>query len=358
MIQRLPRPVGRSEALGLVLLCTAALASCASGAGEGMLADAGGGGPRDLGAMDAAPRDAASDAAPPIDLGPADPCAGVVCMGFEFCARGACVPYGACTPAGGCPDPELVCRARYCVPRTADIDGDGVAAEADCDETNPAIAPGVPDVCNGTDDDCSGGTDDAPPGVLCPPGMGECISGMCGCPPGQFDLDAVPDNGCECAGIPGDGIAADCGGAQDLGDLADTGQTQLVSGNALPATREVWYRFRGVDTPDSSCDALHVRVQFAMNPDSAFEFTVFRGGCGMVPMGCADQGYQDFTFFTDFLSGTGPGSTGECPCTTSPQPGANVCGDQTADYFVRVRRKAGAPLSCAGYTLELSNGVY
>jgi hypothetical protein len=35
-----------------------------------------------------------------------------------------------------------------------------------------------------------------------------------------------------------------------------------------------------------------------------------------------------------------------------------VCGDQTADYFVRVRRKAGAPLSCAGYTLELSNGVY
>ncbi len=349
----------RRGALGLLVAALTGLAACASGAGDG--GDAGGA-PRDMALAEGGPRDAsrdaADDAASPVDMGPADPCRGVVCMGFEVCERGTCVPYDACTPAGGCPDPADLCRARYCVPRDRDIDGDGVTAATDCDETNPAIAPGRPEVCNALDDDCSGGTDDAAPSVLCAPGEGICLSGACGCPPGQFDLDARADTGCECAAVPADGVAADCAGAQDLGELADTGQMQLVTGNALPAAREVWYRFRGVDTADTSCDALHVRVQFLMNPDSAFEFTVFRGGCGVLPMGCADTGYQDFSFFTDFLSGTGPGSTGECPCAPSPVPGANVCGDQSADYFVRVRRKPSAPLACAGYIVELSNGVY
>ena len=328
------------------------IAACASGAGSE--SDAGGTPRRDLGPHDGAVRDGTVATDMPLT----GPCATLVCMAFEYCDRGACHAYPSCTPAGGCAAATDICRNRYCVPRTSDVDGDGVTAETDCDETNPMIAPGVPDTCNGLDDDCSGAPDDAAPSVLCPAGMGQCLAGVCGCPPGRFDLDANPGNGCECLAEPTPAAGAECATPVELGDIADTGQTQTVTGNVLPSTRAAWYHFRGVDTPDTSCDALHVRVQFLTNPDSGFEFTVFRGGCATLPDGCADQGYQDFSFATDFLAGTGPGSSGECGCSETPTPDANLCGDETADYYVRVRRVAGTPVTCASYTVELSNGVY
>ena len=37
-----------------------------------------------------------------------------------------------------------------------DADGDGFDTESDCDDTNPAVHPGAPEVCNGVDDDCDG----------------------------------------------------------------------------------------------------------------------------------------------------------------------------------------------------------
>ncbi len=339
----------RAAVLSSVVLLLS-LAACASGVGGE--ADAATPPARDLGPRDGAVRDGRV----PTDMSGGDLCVGIVCMAFEYCDRGSCRNYGPCTPAGGCAAASDVCRNRYCVPRASDVDGDGVTADTDCDETNAMIAPGVPDTCNGLDDDCSGTPDDGAPRVLCPAGRGECLAGVCGCPPGRFDLDANPDNGCECAGEPADRVGSSCAAPQDLGDIADTPQTQTVSGNALPVGREVWYHFRGVDSADTSCDALHVRVQFLTNPDSSFEFTVFRGACGTLPEGCTDTGYQDFSFSTDFS--TGAGSTGECPCTVTPTAGANVCGDETADYYVRVRRVAGVPVTCASYSLELSNGVY
>jgi beta-lactamase superfamily II metal-dependent hydrolase len=65
----------------------------------------------------------------------------------------------------------------------ADADGDGfgdlaatqvacaapvgyVADASDCDDTNPAVHPGAPEVCNGVDDDCDGLTDGADPGIM------------------------------------------------------------------------------------------------------------------------------------------------------------------------------------------------
>jgi hypothetical protein len=77
--------------------------------------------------------------------------------------------------------------ARYCVPACLapttwyqDLDADGYGTSAvtqvsctwpqgfaalagDCDDSNPAIHPGVPDVCNGLDDDCNGAVDDGAP---------------------------------------------------------------------------------------------------------------------------------------------------------------------------------------------------
>ena len=342
-------------ALPWCVVLVVSVAACAAGASDDPDA---GGGSTDIGRRDQGVRDMQRDA-PPRDMPVGDLCLGTLCVGFEYCDRGSCVPFDPCTPAGGCPESTDVCRNRYCVPGDRDIDGDGVTAATDCDETNAMIAPGRPDVCNTIDDDCSGTVDDAAPAILCAPGTGQCLSGVCGCPPGQFDLDSLPDNGCECAAVPGDGSGTGCGTPIDLGALVDSGQMQMVSGNGLPAGRDTWYRFRGVDAADTSCDALHVRVQFVTNPDAAFEFTVFRGTCATLPDGCTDSGYRVFSFSTDFTMGSGASMTGECPCTSTPVDGANICGDQTADYFVRVRRTVGGPaLSCMSYTLELSNGVY
>ncbi|MCB9665091.1 MAG: PD40 domain-containing protein [Alphaproteobacteria bacterium] len=41
-------------------------------------------------------------------------------------------------------------------PPQRDADGDGVAAPADCDDTNPLVRPGATERCNDADDDCDG----------------------------------------------------------------------------------------------------------------------------------------------------------------------------------------------------------
>src|SRR6185436_10354702 len=46
-------------------------------------------------------------------------------------------------------------------PAQTDADADGFGAACDCDDANPAIHPGAPDViCNGVDDNCTGGADE------------------------------------------------------------------------------------------------------------------------------------------------------------------------------------------------------
>lgn len=45
-------------------------------------------------------------------------------------------------------------------PIPEDVDGDGFAAEDDCDDTNPAVFPGASEVCDGLDDNCDGIADE------------------------------------------------------------------------------------------------------------------------------------------------------------------------------------------------------
>jgi hypothetical protein len=68
----------------------------------------------------------------------------------------------------------------------------GILQGGDCDDTNPSINPGVPEICNGVDDDCDGSVDD---------GLGPILGNISGpavqCIPlitGQaaFSLPAVP----------------------------------------------------------------------------------------------------------------------------------------------------------------------
>jgi hypothetical protein len=51
-------------------------------------------------------------------------------------------------------------------PNEADADSDGYSVcTGDCNETSPAVHPGAPDVCNGVDDNCNGLIDEDPAGT-------------------------------------------------------------------------------------------------------------------------------------------------------------------------------------------------
>lgn len=344
----------RVEVLALMSLALSA-ASCADGRYDpNEFRD---GGPRDARVMDVG--DARVQDARRADSGPVL-CGGVRCMMWQFCdATNVCRDYPACTAGSTCPAAGTFCREGRCVPGDVDIDGDGVTAATDCNEMNAMVYPGAAEQCNNADDNCNMRIDDGDPAAMCTMSAagGTCTAGVCGCPAGTFDIDRMMP-GCECAAIPAVTQGVDCLTAINVGNVSDTGQMMMVTGNAMPMDRAVWYRFQGVDAPDSTCDNLHVRVQFRTNPGDQFEFTVFRGECNMA--GCADSGFTDYSWATDFTAVTGGMQGGQCPCTASTALAENVsvCTDDSAPYFVRVRRKAPAMASCAPYAIEISNGVY
>lgn len=357
----------------------ALLATVAAGCASGMQTD--GGVPRDVprtdtpgmdaGRLDGgdASTDASADGSTdtPRDTPPIGPNCGTggPCVGLSRCVDGECVDYPPCRGDNTCPDPGDVCTARRCVPGTDDPDGDGSPASEDCDETDPTRNPDLPEICNLRDDNCNGAPDEGDPAQMCYDGMqpGICMAGTCACPPGTFDIEREV-LGCECAAAPAvtDGVA--CTSAIDVGDLPDTGAMMNLTGNALPNGREVWYSFNAVDTPDTTCDNFHVRVQLTVNPGSAYEMTVFRGGCD--PAACAGP-MTDFSWATDIAPAAVPG-IGECPCSPLDNnamvvgnvgaPGLNFCSNNTSRFNVRVRRVAGVADSCDAFTLEISNGLY
>ncbi len=118
-------------------------------------------------------------------------------------------------------------------PQTSDDDGDGYTQGRDCDDTNPQIHPGVPEVCDGVDQDCDGVIDGPAPASAATwfydgdgDGHGLASSAIQACdqPPGYASVgDDCKDN--NAAVFPGspefcDGIDNDC---DDLIDGADVG---------------------------------------------------------------------------------------------------------------------------------------
>jgi hypothetical protein len=118
-----------------------------------------------------------------------------------------------------------------------DLDGDsygiGCAAGDDCDDGDPSVHPGAPELCNGVDDDCNGAVDDYPTdaGSTCgTSNVGACSYGTTKC------LGGVPT----CVGNVEpqmetcNGIDDDCDGAVDLAAGSPPTDSQ-GSCNAAPA---------------------------------------------------------------------------------------------------------------------------
>ncbi len=213
------------------------------------------------------------------------------------------------------------------------------------------------EICDGEDNDGDQFIDEDPPEEMCGTvdhGTPVC-NGLLGCQVGScddgwYDINQEFDDGCECTQEDSENNDNLCTAALDLGDFPDNNSSIELVGNLIPASDEDYYRFRAVDSADTSCDTFHVRVLFLDNPNNAYAFDVWRGGCGVETV-CS--GGTDMQWYTNFTSP----EAGQCPC--SSLDGTNHhCTDDTALFHVRVYRRAEAPVTCDDYRIEISNGKY
>jgi hypothetical protein len=257
-----------------------------------------------------------------------------------------------------------------------DNDGDGSLACADCNDNDPTNFPNNPEKCDGKDNNCNGTVDqsEVPANILCPPvpqTSASSCNGASGCQVGAcstnyFDVNGNYPDGCECQGDPPVSTGTSCGGAINMGTIADvTAQIVTVNGNVPTPGREIWYSFVGSDDADSNGDEYHVDIRFTSNPGNVYRMDVHRGGCpggSGVQLASGESSTTDW--YTDFAQTNTPPATcsgtlpcGEGNCEGPPSvPGKNNCQNNTATYYVRVY-SIGAP-TCSKFALQFSNGFY
>jgi len=221
-----------------------------------------------------------------------------------------------------------------------------------CNAKTPAA-----ETCNKDDDDCNGQVDDGDPNALCggapPHAQYACKSGLCSigmCDPGftQYPSGKAED-GCKCtvdASEPND----TCVTAANAGMVSDTGAGIQIAGTLSSDTDVDVWAVQTVDTDEMTTNSYHVSISVVAGEGSeGLLLDVIRGdACVDTPAGGA-VGITSYDWCVDGKSADG--TAGEAPCAAD---GPVHCNDNSAKYFIRAYRKAGAAKVCTAYKIAVA----